>query len=704
MEYSQQFRNKFHPDHLADLAKSGLTEQTITVLGIHSGRPQDIASLVGWDPKEVESFLVFPYPGMERFCRVKVFPPIRDKDDHTIRYLQRRGSGCHLYITPSAQAILNDPRQQLSITEGEKKAATLHQAGIAAAGLGGVWNWLERGEPLHDLDAIAWAGRDVEIPFDSNIWHRPDLLKAAYALGRELEDRAASVRVVQIPPVNGADAGADDFLIAHGLEAYRALPRRPLSGKAFTKLKPWHKDWLAKRPAPPLSPEALAQHLTPKPRLRFAQDLYEGHLFYGIGSGEQAYVLTSQREALPVARVQARAGIRPPKEAETHFSADGIKRFLEGAIEETAPLVRELTAYIARYMVFADSHTATVVALWTLGTYLYQLLARYPYLLVTSPAKRCGKTRLLELVAAVGFRCRGLTTSPTEAAIFRGAELHGGVEVMDEVEPLMSGRGDRERACQSVLNAGFQRGATVPRVQNLPDGTHDFEEFHVYRPRVLGGVGAFAETLEDRGILITLERKSPTQATARLVWRRLEAEAGPLRDRCAIWALTHADELAARLEALQTVDDLASLDDRARSLWEPLWLIADQAQREGSPEVRQTLLAAVAQAASERQAAEQDAALTGFLEALLEICEGPECVLRSKALLDELQTRLGEEAPRTAKGLATRLKRLRITRAKKNVDGKDCRAVILKRDHLEALLEQYAPAAEEKAHAPQGSV
>ncbi len=50
-----------HPEHLADLHKSGLTEAMISMMQVRSTRPSDIPKLLGWDPKKVESALVIPY-------------------------------------------------------------------------------------------------------------------------------------------------------------------------------------------------------------------------------------------------------------------------------------------------------------------------------------------------------------------------------------------------------------------------------------------------------------------------------------------------------------------------------------------------------------------------------------------------------------------------------------------------------------------
>lgn len=691
MDYPPELSAKFHPEHLADLAKSGLSEDTITALAIYSARPHDIPKLVGFDPPAVTSVLVFPYPAVEGFCRVKLFPPITDKNGHTIKYLQRRGSGCHLYITPSAWPILNDPTKPLTFTEGEKKAAALHQAGIAAIALGGLWNWLEQGEPIHGLDDIAWAERPISLDADSDVWSRPDLLRPVYAFGRELEERGAKVGVRQIPPVNGARAGADDFLVAQHIEAYRALPCLPLTHKAFGQAKAWHKAWLTKRPAPPPDAAALRAQLVGRPRLRFAQDVWQDQLFYGIGAGDQAHLLTSGRQLVPLARAAEQAEVKAPRRAGNPLSPEATRRFLDGAQEPTPPLIRDLADYYARHLVLPFTEAAVVLASWTLGTYCYQRFPLFPYLAFLSPAKQCGKTRALTLVSAVAFAARQVTTSPTEAAIFRGAEFYGGVSCLDEVEGLIAPKSERAQACRSVLNAGFQKGAQVERASKQPDGTIELETFHVYQPRAFACILELPDTLEDRAITITLQRRREGEPITRLRQRDLPTIAAPLKDRCALWALEHAPALAEAYAKVEDPPELRGLDDRARDLWETLWVIADAARQEGQPDFLQQLGTAAQQAASERQATEADTRLVVLIEALIEICAGSILIITPKDLLQKVQERMPEEAPRTSRRLAAYLKRLRIHSGKKKLDDKSKRAYTLEPDTLEGLRDRYAP-------------
>ncbi|MFI5339681.1 MAG: hypothetical protein ACHQ7N_07575, partial [Candidatus Methylomirabilales bacterium] len=82
-----------HADHLADLQRSGLTEEYARQAGLYTARPGDLARLCGRPIPDGTSGLVFPYPkadgSLDEFARVKLFPPLGDADRRPIRYLQR---------------------------------------------------------------------------------------------------------------------------------------------------------------------------------------------------------------------------------------------------------------------------------------------------------------------------------------------------------------------------------------------------------------------------------------------------------------------------------------------------------------------------------------------------------------------------------------------------------------------------------------
>ena len=240
----------FLPDHLDDLRKSGLTEETIQAMGVYTVPSGDISKILNWNPAEVRSALAFPYPGTG-FIRLKVFPSYQDKRGHLVKYLQPKGSNPHLYLLPAVEAVLQDPSGPLAIAEGEKKAAALLQARIMTAGMGGIWCWLEKETHrlIPEVERIAWVDREVSLYFDSDTWHRPDLLKPVFAFGKEIEERGARVKVVVIEQKSKEKVGIDDLLVARGPEVLGTLKAIPLSHKAFTHAAKWWREW--KRRASP---------------------------------------------------------------------------------------------------------------------------------------------------------------------------------------------------------------------------------------------------------------------------------------------------------------------------------------------------------------------------------------------------------------------------------------------------------------------
>jgi hypothetical protein len=239
---ADDLRIHFHPDHWADLLSSGLTPETIHAHGLYSARPGDIPKLVGWAPKDLQSALVFPYPGQEGFCRIKCFPAITNGNGHTIRYLQKKGTGVRLYIPHLAASVLKDPGTPLHWTEGEKKSLRANQDGLPCIALGGLWNWIEHNSALEGLDDIAHVNRVERFYPDHDVWARQDLLKAVYAFAREIEARGGLLQIGILPATLG-EQKLDEFLQRHSRQDLEALPHIDRRHKAFTGFASWWRSW-----------------------------------------------------------------------------------------------------------------------------------------------------------------------------------------------------------------------------------------------------------------------------------------------------------------------------------------------------------------------------------------------------------------------------------------------------------------------------
>jgi hypothetical protein len=226
----------FHPEHLKDLRDSGLNDETIKAAGVYSLRPCDLAHFFSARkgvPPAISSALCFPYQGGE-FARIKLFPSLEK-----MKYAQPPNTGARLY----EPFRVNDG--PLLLCEGEKKTLAAKQAGFNAVVTGSVWNWLSHGEPIDDLKAIDWDGRGCTIIPDSDVFQRVELLRAIYALGRELRALGANVYLAELPQPASNKVGLDDFLAAgssvDSVEIFRLDHRR------FKSIEFWHRDWKVKK-------------------------------------------------------------------------------------------------------------------------------------------------------------------------------------------------------------------------------------------------------------------------------------------------------------------------------------------------------------------------------------------------------------------------------------------------------------------------
>jgi len=246
-------------DHLADLKKSGLEDNTIARLAFSAVVPSRLNKL-GAKCQAVTSAYEIPYWNldgtMNGFERFKLFPTIKDKAGHSVKYFQRPGTEPHLYFPPISAwpLIASDPSEIIYFTEGEKKSAAGNQAGLPTIGVGGVWSWrvkLDSGKRLvcPELDQCVWKNRQVEVIPDSDGW-RPgklfDVLAGFYALGMELIQRGARVQFIKFPEAYGITAGLDDWLVKEGnlwQYGWDKLERVPLDDKRLHKLAGWWQDW-----------------------------------------------------------------------------------------------------------------------------------------------------------------------------------------------------------------------------------------------------------------------------------------------------------------------------------------------------------------------------------------------------------------------------------------------------------------------------
>jgi Domain of unknown function (DUF3854) len=154
-----------------------------------------------------------------------------------MKYAQPPKTSARIYIPTSVQ---DGP---LYVCEGEKKTLAAIQVGLNSVGIGGVWNWANKGkdDPINDLILIKWEAREVTIIPDSDVWRNVKSLHAIYTLGCELRALSVNVVVAQIPQAGIAKVGLDDFLVAGG--DVQRLEVFSLGHRILKSCKFWHSRW-----------------------------------------------------------------------------------------------------------------------------------------------------------------------------------------------------------------------------------------------------------------------------------------------------------------------------------------------------------------------------------------------------------------------------------------------------------------------------
>jgi putative DNA primase/helicase len=265
-----------------------------------------------------------------------------------------------------------------------------------------------------------------------------------------------------------------------------------------------------------------------------------------------------------------------------------------------AELLTELSGAIGFYVVM-DAHQRDATALWAVFAHAHDLRDHAPPLVVTSPLKRCGKTRLQETL--VRLVPRPQPTSGITAALFpRLVEKHRPTLFIDEFDAMA--RGDKEMAesLRGQLNSSFnRRSAVVLKLVSGPGNGWEEREFSTWAPTCVAGIGTVPDTVEDRSVIIRLARKLRDETV-----RRLRGKDGA---DLAILVRKIARFVDDNEHALRHVEPKApdALNDRQADAWDPLFAIAAVAGRDWPERATRTALALCR--VEEAESAERDVKL-----------------------------------------------------------------------------------------------
>ena len=233
---------------------------------------------------------------------------------------------------------------------------------------------------------------------------------------------------------------------------------------------------------------------------------------------------------------------------------------------ESKPLAAILDSIASGVMarVHLPDGAATVIAAYVAFCYVFEHWPIRPLLAISSPVKQCGKTTLLDLLGMLIPRAYE-TGGITAAALFRMIAAYRPILLLDECDQWLKGAGAKSEKAGDLIaciNAGWRMGGEVARCVG---DEHEPRGFPVDTPKILAGIGDFPDTIADRAIILTLERKP---ADMRLVSVRADRPVGAdIRAQLSRWAADHGDTFAA------ADPDTGQWTNRAGDNWRPLFAV-----------------------------------------------------------------------------------------------------------------------------------
>ena len=235
---------------------------------------------------------------------------------------------------------------------------------------------------------------------------------------------------------------------------------------------------------------------------------------------------------------------------------------------EGAVILTRLYFTLTGYVILPSPEAADAVTLWIAATHAQQSWAHAPRLVIRGPVKRCGKSRLLDIVEGT---CHGplITVNASPAAVYRaiGADVPPTL-LVDEADTIFGGKNaEANEDLRGLLNAGHQRNRPAIR---WDAGARRLEIIPTFAMAALAGIGAMPDTIEDRAVVVKMRRRAAGEKVAPFRYRRDRpalTQVAALLDR---W-------LGAHLAELEKAEPPMPLEDRAADTWEPLIAVADLA-------------------------------------------------------------------------------------------------------------------------------
>ena len=192
-----------------------------------------------------------------------------------------------------------------------------------------------------------------------------------------------------------------------------------------------------------------------------------------------------------------------------------------------AALLDEIRNTYTRFVVLPPG-AADALALWTLHTFAIEAADITPYLILTSPQKRSGKSTTLTVASALSYKA--LTTNNiSPAALFRTIEACAPTLFIDECDTFARENDE----LRGILNSGHTRQTAfvIRTVGENPEA----RRFCTWGPKMLCGIGTLPDTIRDRAVVLKMQRRTASEQVEK--WREQSTDQlTDMRRKCLRWA------------------------------------------------------------------------------------------------------------------------------------------------------------------------
>jgi hypothetical protein len=170
-------------------------------------------------------------------------------------------------------------------------------------------------------------------------------------------------------------------------------------------------------------------------------------------------------------------------------------------------LLKEAHAAFGRYVVFPSAEAHDAVVLWCAATHGQPAWEHAPRLTLTSPEKRCGKSRLMDIAEAICYQPL-VTVNASTAAVVRSITADPPTLMVDEADTIFGTKkaAENNEDVRGIINAGHQRNRPYVRWDIT---SRSREECPTFAMVMLAAIGGLPDTIMDRAIDIRMRRRSP---------------------------------------------------------------------------------------------------------------------------------------------------------------------------------------------------